>query len=133
MWKAQLDLELTQLDDLTAKMKVVEDKLETFAKNNLQIVRIQTIPGVGRKTAEALVAAKLAVIAWAMMRDETNWDSIKLLPEMDPEDVQLKVKRSKVRPAGELHSGPPQYQRPSGKRTKKTKRGGSPRRAPVKT
>ena len=57
LWKGQLDLELTQLDDLTDMMKLVEDKLEVFAKDNPQIIRVQTIPGVGRKTAEALVAA----------------------------------------------------------------------------
>lgn len=217
LWKGQLDLELTQLDDLTAKMKLVEDKLETFAKSNPQIVRVQTIPGVGRKTAEALVAAiddphrfksarhlssylgmtpkqyqsgetdrsgriskrgprllrtmllecawsstrynawskltfarihggsktrrkkagialarKLGVIAWAMMRDETNWDSTKLLPDVPPEEVKLKVKRPEVRPAGELHSGAPKYKRPQGRRPKR-KRTGAPRRSPVKT
>jgi transposase len=218
LWKGQLDLELTQLDDLTEKMKLVEDKLEVFAKSNPQIVRVQTIPGVGRKTAEALVAAiddphrfknarhlssylgmtpkqyqsgetdrsgriskrgprllrtmllecawsstrynawskmtfarihggsktrrkkagialarKLAVIAWAMMRDKTDWDSTKVLPDVAPEDVKLKVKRPEVRPAGELHSGPPKYKRPSNRRAKRTTRGGAPRRSPIKT
>ena len=217
LWRAQLDLELTQLDDLLEKMQLVEDKLSIFAKGNPQIVRLQTIPGVGRKTAETLVAAiddphrfknarhlssylgmtpkqyqsgetdrsgriskrgprllrtmllecawssirynawskltfarihggsktrrkkagialarKIAVVAWAMMRDQTNWDSTKLLPEMAPEDVKLKVTRPKVRAAGEVHSGPPKYKRPTGRRPKRTSRGGSPRRSPVK-
>lgn len=216
LWKGELDLELTQLDDLTEKMKLVEDKLETFAKYNPQIQRVMTIPGVGRKTAEALVAAiddphrfknarhlssylgmtpkqyqsgetdrsgriskrgprqlramllecawastrynqwskltfarihggskgrrkkagialarKIAVVAWAMMRDETDWDSTKLLPDLAPEDVSIKVKGPKIRPAGELHAEKPKQ--PSGRASKPTKRRGSPRRAPVKT
>jgi transposase len=197
-------------------MDVVEKKLETFAKKNPHIQRVITIPGVGRKTAEALVATiddphrfksarhlssylgmtpkqyqsgetdrsgriskrgprmlrslllecawastrynawskltfarihggsrtrrkkagialarKLAVIAWAMMRDETDWDSTKLLPEVPPEDVKLKVKRPEVRPAGELHCDEPK--RPSGRGSRTTKRRGSPRRSPART
>lgn len=216
LWQGELDLELTQLDDLTIKMDAVEKKLAAYAKANPQIQRVMTIPGVGRKTAEALVATiddphrfknarhlssylgmtpkqyqsgetdrsgriskrgprmlrsmllecawastrynawskltfarihggsktrrkkagialarKIAVIAWAMMRDETNWDSIKLLPEMPSEDVTLKVKRPEVRPAGELHSEKPKH--PSGRSRRKPKRRGSPRRSPVKT
>ncbi|MGB7325017.1 MAG: transposase [Rubripirellula sp.] len=38
-------------------MDTVEKKLETYAKKNPHIQRVMTIPGVGRKTAEALVAA----------------------------------------------------------------------------
>lgn len=216
LWKGELDLELDQLDDLTEKMKAVEDRLEQFAKANPNIQRVMTIPGVGRKTAEALVAAiddphrfknarhlssylgmtpkqyqsgetdrsgriskrgprllrtmllecawasirynawskltfarihggsttrrkkagialarKLGVIAWAMMRDETDWDSTKLLPELKPEEVKLKVKRPEVRPAGQLHAEKPK--RPCGRAAKPKKRRGSPRRSPVKT
>ncbi len=105
LWKGQLDLELTQLDDVTAKMKQVED---------------------------IALARKLAVIAWAMMRDQTNWDSTKLLPDVPPEEVPLKVKRPEVRPAGELHSGAPKYTQPRGRRPKQKRTGGK-RRAPVKT
>jgi len=215
LWQGELDLELTQLDDLTRQMELVEKKLETYAKKNPNIQRVMTIPGVGRKTAEALVAAiddphrfkssrqlssylgmtpkqyqsgetdrsgriskrgprmlrslllecawastrynawskltfarihggsrtrrkkagialarKLAVIAWAMMRDETDWDSTKLLPEVPPEEVKLKVKRPEIRPAGELHSGQPN--RPPISRSQKTKRRGSPRHSPMK-
>ena len=216
LWKAELDLELTQLDDLTEKMKAVEDRLEKFAKGNPQIQRVMTIPGVGRKTAEALVAAiddphrfknarhlssylgmtpkqyqsgetdrsgkiskrgprllramllecawastrynqwskqtfarihggsttrrkkagialarRIGVVAWAMMRDETDWDSTKLLPEVPPEEVRLKVKRPEIRPAGELHAEKPKQ--PCTPRRKRKPRRGSPRRAPVKT
>ena len=57
LWKGQLDLELTQLDDLSEKMGQVEERLEVIAKDNPHTQRLMTIPGVGRKTAEALVAA----------------------------------------------------------------------------
>jgi transposase len=57
LWQGELDLELTQLDDLTRQMDIVEKKLETYAKKNPHIQRVMTIPCVGRKTAEALVAA----------------------------------------------------------------------------
>ena len=209
LWQGELDLELTQLDDLTKQMEIVEKKLETYAKANPHIKRVMTIPGVGRKTAEALVAAiddphrfksarhlssylgmtpkqyqsgetdrsgriskrgprmlrslllecawastrynawskltfarihggsrtrrkkagialarKLAVVAWAMMRDETDWDSTELLPELGPEEVKLKVKRPEVRPAGELHSDQPK--RPSGRGSRPSRRCGSP-------
>jgi len=216
LWKAELDLELQQLDDLIEKMKAVEDRLEKFAKGNPHIQRVMTIPGVGRKTAEALVAAiddphrfknarhlssylgmtpkqyqsgetdrsgkiskrgprllrtmllecawastrynqwskltfarihggsktrrkkagialarRIGVVAWAMMRDEADWDSTKLLPEVAPEEVTLKVKRPEVRPAGELHAEKPK--RPCTPRRKRKPRRGSARRAPVKT
>lgn len=216
LWKGELDLELAQLDDLTEKMKLVDDKLEAFAKINPQVQRVMTIPGVGRKTAEALVAAiddphrfknarhlssylgltpkqyqsgetdrsgriskrgprqlramllecawastrynnwskltfarihggsktrrkkagialarKIAVVAWAMMRDETDWDSTKLLPDVAPEAVKIKVKRPETRPAGELHAEKPTHPNVISKK-RKTRRG-SRRRAPVKT
>lgn len=56
LWKGQLDLELTHLDELTKKMNELEKRLEEDAKNDEHIQRLITIPGVGRKTAEALVA-----------------------------------------------------------------------------
>jgi transposase len=56
LWQGELDLELTQLDDLTKQMEAIEEKLESLAKNNPQIIRVMTIVGVGRKTAEAIVA-----------------------------------------------------------------------------
>lgn len=216
LWQGELDIELTQLDSLTTQMKAVEDKLEVYAKNNPQVQRVMTIRGVGRKTAEALVAAiddphrfksarhlssylgltpkqyqsgetdrsgriskrgsrllramllecawastrynawskltyerihggnktrrkkagialarKIAVIAWAMMRDETNYDSRKLLPELPAEAAIIKVKRPEVRPAGELHCQQPQH--PCSRRRPKPKRRGAPRRSPMKT
>lgn len=56
LWRGQLDLELTQLDSLTEQLVVVEKKLDELAKNDPQVQRLLKIPGVGRKTAEVLVA-----------------------------------------------------------------------------
>lgn len=57
LWRGQLDLELAQLDALQAQLAGVEKRLEEIAKQDERIRRVQTIPGVGRKTAEVLVTA----------------------------------------------------------------------------
>ena len=215
LWQGELDIELTQLDSLTEQMNAVEEKLEAYAKQNPQVQRVMTIRGVGRKTAEALVAAiddphrfknarhlssylgltpkqyqsgetdrsgriskrgprmlrsmllecawastrynawskqtyarihggsktrrkkagialarKIAVVAWAMMRDETDWDSTKLMPEVSAEEAIIHVKRPEVRPAGELHCGQPKH--PASRGKPKRKRQGSSRRSPTR-
>ena len=56
LWKAELDLELTQLDALTAQLELVVKKLEAIGKSDPRIQRVMTIPGVGPRTAEILVA-----------------------------------------------------------------------------
>ena len=216
LWKGELDLELAQLDDLTEKLKTVEQRLELMAKANPHVQRLLAIPGVGRKTAEALVAAiddphrfknarqlsaylglvpkqyqsgqidrngriskrgprtlrsillecawcstrynewakqtyarihggqatrkkkagialarKIAVVCWAMMRDEAQWDPKKLLPDVDPSKVKIRVKRPEVRPAGELHAGKPKQ--PCGPGRKRKRRNGSRPTAPIRT
>lgn len=55
-WKGELDLELTQLDAVTAHLELVTKKLEEIGKQDPRIQRLQTIPGVGPRTAEILVA-----------------------------------------------------------------------------
>lgn len=55
-WKGELDLELKQLDASTEQLELVTKKLEEIGKNDARIQRIQTIPGVGPRTAEILVA-----------------------------------------------------------------------------
>jgi transposase len=55
-WKGELDLELTQLDTLTEQLDQVELKLNEIGKHDPRIARIKTIPGVGPRTAEILVA-----------------------------------------------------------------------------
>ena len=57
LWQGQLDLELTQLDSLSEQQTEVERRLEAIAEEDNRIQRLQTIPGVGRKTAEVLVTA----------------------------------------------------------------------------
>jgi transposase len=56
LWKAELDIELTQLDAVSAQLELVVKKLEAIGKNDPRIQRIMTIPGVGPRTAEILVA-----------------------------------------------------------------------------
>ena len=55
-WKAELDLELTQLDAVTAQLEIVTKKLDAIGKGDPRICRIKSIPGVGPRTAEILVA-----------------------------------------------------------------------------
>ena len=56
LWKGELDLELTQLDAVTEQMEITIKKLEELGKNDPRIIRLRTIPGVGARTAEILVA-----------------------------------------------------------------------------
>ena len=56
LWRGELDNELTQLDAVTAQMEVIVKKLEAIGKSDPRIQRVRTIPGVGPRTAEILVA-----------------------------------------------------------------------------
>ena len=56
LWQGELDYELTQLDLLTDQEAQVVKRLEAIGKNDARITRIRTIPGVGPRTAEILVA-----------------------------------------------------------------------------
>ncbi len=56
LWKGELDNELTQLDAVSSQMEVVVKKLEAIGKTDPRIQRVRTIPGVGPRTAEILVA-----------------------------------------------------------------------------
>jgi transposase len=56
LWKGELDLELTQMDALSEHLDGVVKKLEAIGKNDARIQRLRTIPGVGPRTAEILVA-----------------------------------------------------------------------------
>ena len=55
-----------------------------------------------RKKAGVALARKLLVIAWAMMRDETEWDPHRLLPADQVEDAVIKVTQQPNVPPGEL-------------------------------
>jgi transposase len=56
LWKGELDIELTILDSLTQQMDIVVKRLEEIGKSDPRIIRLRTIPGVGPRTAEILVA-----------------------------------------------------------------------------
>lgn len=56
LWQGQLDIELTSLDHLWEKMHIVEKKLTQIAKGDSRVQLLESIPGVGRKTAEMVVA-----------------------------------------------------------------------------
>ena len=55
-WRGELDLELTQFDALSGQLEIVIKKLESIGQSDPRIQRIKTIPGVGPRTAEILVA-----------------------------------------------------------------------------
>ena len=196
-WKAQLDQDLAQLDFIAEQLETAETKLDELAKDNPHVQRLMTIPGVGRKTAEVLVAAiddphrfrnarevssyiglvpkqyqsgqtdrhgritkrgsrllrtmlvecawaalrynawaqavyerihggqktrrkkagialarKLAVVAWAMMRDETDWDIARVMPECELEQGAIAVKQEPNLPAGPVHHLPKPLREP---------------------
>lgn len=56
LWKGELDIELTILDSLSEQIGTVVKKLEGIGKQDDRIKRLRTIPGVGPRTAEILVA-----------------------------------------------------------------------------
>lgn len=56
LWRGELDMELTILDSLCEQLNTIVKKLESLGKEDARIQRIMTIPGVGPRTAEILVA-----------------------------------------------------------------------------
>ena len=56
LWKGQIDIELTILDSLSEQLDTIVKRLEAIGKNDERIKRLRTIPGVGPRTAEILVA-----------------------------------------------------------------------------
>ena len=56
LFKGELDLELTQLKATEEHLATVEKRLEAIAKEDTRIQRVMQIDGVGRVTAEAIVA-----------------------------------------------------------------------------
>jgi transposase len=57
LWQGELDLELQSLDGLWQQLQKVDEQLEKMAGQDEQVQLLQTIPGVGRRTAEVIVAA----------------------------------------------------------------------------
>lgn len=56
LWRGQLHLELQSLEQHESLINQVEAKLETLAKRDDRVQRLQTIPGVGPRLAEVVVA-----------------------------------------------------------------------------
>ena len=56
LWKGQLFTELQQLDMLQDNLKAVDSKLDKLNSQLEPVTLLQTVPGVGPRTAEALVA-----------------------------------------------------------------------------
>jgi len=56
LWRGELDLELRALDAVEEHVKAVEAKLGAMGKADARVARLQTIPGVGPRLAEMLVA-----------------------------------------------------------------------------
>lgn len=56
LWKGQLDLELKRLDVLWEQLHTVDSKLTEIAKQDTRVQLLESIPGVGRRTAEVVVA-----------------------------------------------------------------------------
>jgi len=56
LWRGQLDVELQALEQLQVSIARAESKLEALAKADQRVQRLQTIPGVGPRLAEVMVA-----------------------------------------------------------------------------
>ncbi len=56
LWRGEAALELQALKAVTKLLREVEHKLETFAASSESVKLLRTIPGVGRCTAEVVVA-----------------------------------------------------------------------------
>jgi len=56
LWRGELDLELIQLEQLRVHQHEIHKKLKVLALADERVQLLQTIPGVGRKTAEVVVA-----------------------------------------------------------------------------
>lgn len=55
LWRGELKIELDLLETLECQLDSIEKQLDEIAKTEAQIQRVQTINGVGRVTAEAIV------------------------------------------------------------------------------
>lgn len=56
LWRGQLHTELPLLAELAQQLHAVEDKLDAVAKTDTRTTRPRTIPGVGPRLSEAVVA-----------------------------------------------------------------------------
>jgi transposase len=56
LWRGQLDTELHQLQGLQEAIDKVEEKLQALANEDARVALLRTVPGVGPRLAEAIVA-----------------------------------------------------------------------------
>ena len=56
LWRGQLHEELLALEQVAERLGSVESKLDAIGRANQRVQRLRTIPGVGPRLAEALVA-----------------------------------------------------------------------------
>jgi transposase len=56
LWRGELDLELIQLEHLRQHQHQIHKQLQAIARADERVQLLETIPGVGRKTAEVVVA-----------------------------------------------------------------------------
>lgn len=56
LWRGQLGIELRQLREVQQEIVVVEEKLDAIAAADPRIALLRTIPGVGPRLSEAIVA-----------------------------------------------------------------------------
>lgn len=56
LWRGQLHLELRQLRAVQEEIRVVEEKLDAIAASDARVALLRTIPGVGPRLSEAIVA-----------------------------------------------------------------------------
>jgi transposase len=54
LWRGELDLELIALEQAWAQLKAADARLDRLAADDARVRLLQTIPGVGRKTAEVI-------------------------------------------------------------------------------
>ena len=56
LWRAELGLELAQLREVQQKVQELEEKLNAIGAADVRVQLLRTIPGVGPRLAEAIVA-----------------------------------------------------------------------------
>src|SRR5215212_8537298 len=56
LWRGQLKVELRQLQELQREIDQLEEKLDAIAKTEPRLALLRTIPGVGPRLSEAIVA-----------------------------------------------------------------------------
>jgi transposase len=56
LWRGQLHMELEALDDLDRAIGALDKKLDALGEKNAEVIRLQTIPGVGPRLSELVVA-----------------------------------------------------------------------------